>query len=65
MNKYDAFAEQNEDFESLPGHHPEDDGFCSCGAFCETGTRFRQHLQDVANATPKEGAHGEAGKEHK
>jgi hypothetical protein len=50
MNKYDAFAEQNEDFESLPGHYPEDDGFCFCGAFCETGTRFRQHLQDVANA---------------
>ena len=28
-------------------HHAVDDGFCSCGALCETGTRFREHLREV------------------
>lgn len=35
------------------GHHPEDDGTCSCGVLCETGTRWREHLQHVREALAK------------
>lgn len=29
-----------------------DDGYCSCGVLCETGTRFRQHLASIENPEP-------------
>lgn len=32
---------------SLPNHYPVDDGFCSCGVFCETGTQFKRHLTEL------------------
>lgn len=35
-------------------HYPVDDGFCSCGVFCETGTRYRQHVQDCVGALKAE-----------
>ena len=34
----------------LDAHHAEDDGYCSCGVLCETGTRFLQHLKAVADS---------------
>lgn len=33
--------------DELPGHYVVDGGYCSCGVLCETGTRFRQHLEEV------------------
>jgi len=44
-----AKADENkiEEIESLSGHEPVDDGYCSCGALCETGTGFARHLQRV------------------
>jgi hypothetical protein len=37
--------EQLSDYRNL--HYPIDYGFCSCGKFCETCTRFYKHLQEV------------------
>lgn len=31
-------------------HYPVDDGYCSCGMLCETGTRFREHLAAIQKA---------------
>ena len=45
-NRDEKVPERLSDYRNL--HYPIDCGFCSCGVFCETGTRFRQHLQDVA-----------------
>lgn len=31
----------------IPGHRPTDDGYCSCGVLCETGTQFRKHIESA------------------
>lgn len=30
-------------------HQPVDDGYCSCGVLCETGTKFRLHLAEIGS----------------
>lgn len=37
-----------EEPQETDAHHAVDDGYCSCGVLCETGTRFRLHLKEVA-----------------
>lgn len=33
---------------SLSEHYAADDGYCSCGVLCETGTGFREHLRQLS-----------------
>ena len=39
-----AHLQSLSEIEGIPGHCPVEDGYCSCGVLCETGTGFRRHI---------------------
>jgi hypothetical protein len=45
--------------DELPGHYAVDDGFCSCGVLCETGTGLRRHLAEVLRTPHRQSAERE------
>jgi len=41
----EEIPERLSDYRNL--HYPIDNGFCSCGVLCETGTKYREHIKQV------------------